>query len=105
GIAWCCSPAPRAASDARLRAARQPKAPRSRRSGSTPRRSARCATSWNGTDTAPRCTADVSDASALTAAVDELAVTMGPFHVVHANAGILAPAATITELDLDVWNR
>jgi NAD(P)-dependent dehydrogenase (short-subunit alcohol dehydrogenase family) len=50
-------------------------------------------------------TADVSDAAALTAAVDELARALGPFHVVHANAGILTPAASIGELDLDVWDR
>jgi NAD(P)-dependent dehydrogenase (short-subunit alcohol dehydrogenase family) len=50
-------------------------------------------------------TADVSDAAGLEVAVDDLARTMGPFHVVHANAGILAPPTTITELDLDEWNR
>jgi 3-oxoacyl-[acyl-carrier protein] reductase len=36
-------------------------------------------------------TADVSDAAGLAAAVDDLARELGPFHVVHANAGILAP--------------
>jgi len=50
-------------------------------------------------------TADVTDAAALTAGVDELARALGPFHVAHANAGILAPAASIGELDLDVWDR
>ena len=50
-------------------------------------------------------TADVSDAPGLEAAVGDLARALGPFHVVHANAGILAPPTTITELDLDEWNR
>jgi NAD(P)-dependent dehydrogenase (short-subunit alcohol dehydrogenase family) len=50
-------------------------------------------------------TADVSDAAVLGGAVDDLARAIGPFHVVHANAGILAPPTTIAELDLDEWNR
>jgi len=50
-------------------------------------------------------TADVSDAGALTAAVDELAAELGPLRVAHANAGILVPATTLTDLDLDDWDR
>jgi 3-oxoacyl-[acyl-carrier protein] reductase len=50
-------------------------------------------------------TADVSDAGALTAAVDELVGELGPLRVAHANAGILVPATTIADLDLDDWNR
>jgi NAD(P)-dependent dehydrogenase (short-subunit alcohol dehydrogenase family) len=49
--------------------------------------------------------ADVSDADALTAAVDELMSELGPLRVAHANAGILTQATTITDLDLDEWNR
>jgi 3-oxoacyl-[acyl-carrier protein] reductase len=50
-------------------------------------------------------TADVSDDIALTTAVDELANELGPLRVAHANAGILIAATTLTELDLDDWNR
>lgn len=49
--------------------------------------------------------ADVSDADAITAAVDELVSELGSLHVAYANAGILIPATTITDLDLDEWNR
>jgi NAD(P)-dependent dehydrogenase (short-subunit alcohol dehydrogenase family) len=49
--------------------------------------------------------ADVSDADGLTAAVDELVSELGWLHVAHANAGILTQASTITDLDLDEWNR
>ncbi|HXQ58719.1 MAG TPA: SDR family NAD(P)-dependent oxidoreductase [Acidimicrobiales bacterium] len=49
--------------------------------------------------------ADVSDAEALTVAVDELVGELGSLRVVHANAGILIDAATITDLDLDDWDR
>lgn len=49
--------------------------------------------------------ADVSDAEVLTAAVDELVGELGPLRVAHANAGMLIPATTIAELDLDEWNR
>jgi NAD(P)-dependent dehydrogenase (short-subunit alcohol dehydrogenase family) len=49
--------------------------------------------------------ADVSDADGLTAAVDELVSELGSLHVAHANAGILTQASTITDLDLDEWNR
>lgn len=49
--------------------------------------------------------ADVSDAGALTAAVDALVRELGSLHVAHANAGILLPATSVTELDLDEWNR
>jgi 3-oxoacyl-[acyl-carrier protein] reductase len=49
--------------------------------------------------------ADVSDADTLTAAVDELVSELGPLRVAHANAGILTQATTITDLDLDEWNR
>ena len=49
--------------------------------------------------------ADVSDADALGAAVDELVGELGSLRVAHANAGILTPAATLTELDLGEWHR
>jgi 3-oxoacyl-[acyl-carrier protein] reductase len=49
--------------------------------------------------------ADVSDPDALTAAVDELASELGTLRVAHANAGILRQASTISDLDLDEWNR
>jgi NAD(P)-dependent dehydrogenase (short-subunit alcohol dehydrogenase family) len=49
--------------------------------------------------------ADVSDAAALTAAVDAIAGELGPLHVVHANAGILVPATPLQDLDLDQWER
>lgn len=49
--------------------------------------------------------ADVSDVEVLTAAVDELVGELGPLRVAHANAGMLIPATTIAELDLDEWNR
>jgi NAD(P)-dependent dehydrogenase (short-subunit alcohol dehydrogenase family) len=50
-------------------------------------------------------TADVSDADAITTAVDELALELGPLRVAHANAGILTPATTVADLDLADWNR
>ena len=49
--------------------------------------------------------ADVSDAGALTAAVDELVGELGPLRVAHANAGVLTQATTIADLDLAEWNR
>ena len=49
--------------------------------------------------------ADVSDADALTAAVDELVGELGSLRVAHANAGVLTPATTLTDLDLGDWNR
>jgi NAD(P)-dependent dehydrogenase (short-subunit alcohol dehydrogenase family) len=49
--------------------------------------------------------ADVSDAAAVAGAVDELVSELGPLRVAHANAGILHPPASITDLDLDDWNR
>jgi NAD(P)-dependent dehydrogenase (short-subunit alcohol dehydrogenase family) len=49
--------------------------------------------------------ADVSDAHALTAAIDELVTELGSLDVAHANAGILVQATSITDLDLDDWNR
>jgi NAD(P)-dependent dehydrogenase (short-subunit alcohol dehydrogenase family) len=49
--------------------------------------------------------ADVSDAGALTAAIDELVSELGSLSVAHANAGILTPATSITDLELDEWNR
>ncbi len=49
--------------------------------------------------------ADVSDVDALTAAIDELVNELGPLNVAHANAGILIPPTSITDLDLDQWNR
>jgi NAD(P)-dependent dehydrogenase (short-subunit alcohol dehydrogenase family) len=41
----------------------------------------------------------------LTATIDELAKELGPLTVAHANAGILVQATSITDLDLDEWNR
>lgn len=49
--------------------------------------------------------ADVSDAVALTAAIAELVSELGSLSVAHANAGILVQATSITDLDLDEWNR
>jgi 3-oxoacyl-[acyl-carrier protein] reductase len=49
--------------------------------------------------------ADVSDAVILTAAVDELASELGALRVAHANAGILTEPSTLTDLDLDEWDR
>jgi 3-oxoacyl-[acyl-carrier protein] reductase len=49
--------------------------------------------------------ADVSDAHALTAAVDELVSELGSLRVAFANAGVLLPATSLTDLDLDDWNR
>ena len=49
--------------------------------------------------------ADVSDADALTTAVDELVRELGSLRVAHANAGVLLPATSLTDLDLDDWNR
>ncbi len=49
--------------------------------------------------------ADVSDANALTAAIDGLAGGLGTLSVAHANAGILTPVTSFTDLDLDEWNR
>jgi NAD(P)-dependent dehydrogenase (short-subunit alcohol dehydrogenase family) len=48
---------------------------------------------------------DVSSAGALADAVDDLVRELGALHVAHANAGILIPPASITDLDLDDWNR
>jgi 3-oxoacyl-[acyl-carrier protein] reductase len=49
--------------------------------------------------------ADVSDADAISAAVDELVVELGGLHIAFANAGMLVGARTIDEFDLDEWNR
>ena len=49
--------------------------------------------------------ADVSDADSVTAAIDELVHDLGPLDVAHANAGVLVQATSITDLDLDEWNR
>jgi 3-oxoacyl-[acyl-carrier protein] reductase len=49
--------------------------------------------------------ADVSDADAITTAVDEIAAELGPLRVAHANAGILMQATTLVDLDLEEWNR
>jgi 3-oxoacyl-[acyl-carrier protein] reductase len=49
--------------------------------------------------------ADVSHAAEISQAVAELAAELGPLHAAHANAGILLPPATVSELDLDDWNR
>ena len=49
--------------------------------------------------------ADVSDAEALPAAIDGLVSELGALNVAHANAGILTPATSITDLELDEWNR
>lgn len=50
-------------------------------------------------------TADVSDPSALTVAVDELVAELGPLTVAHANAGVLVGPRAITDFDLAEWNR
>jgi len=47
----------------------------------------------------------VSDAAAIAAAIDEVVDELGSLDVVHANAGVLAQATSITDLDVDVWNR
>lgn len=49
--------------------------------------------------------ADVAEVDAVTAAIDALVGELGRLDVAHANAGILVPAATITDLDLDDWHR
>jgi len=49
--------------------------------------------------------ADVSDAAALTTAVDDLVDALGPLHVAHANAGTLTHRTALTDLELDEWNR
>jgi NAD(P)-dependent dehydrogenase (short-subunit alcohol dehydrogenase family) len=49
--------------------------------------------------------ADVSDADALTSAIDELVGELGPLDVAHANAGVLVQATSIADLDVDEWNR
>jgi 3-oxoacyl-[acyl-carrier protein] reductase len=49
--------------------------------------------------------ADVSDAGALTAAVDECVRELGALHVAHANAAVLVGATAVTDIDLDDWNR
>jgi NAD(P)-dependent dehydrogenase (short-subunit alcohol dehydrogenase family) len=49
--------------------------------------------------------ADVSDPDGLTTAVDELVCELGSLRVAHANAGILLQATSVTDLDLDEWNR
>jgi NAD(P)-dependent dehydrogenase (short-subunit alcohol dehydrogenase family) len=49
--------------------------------------------------------ADVSEGEALTAAVDELVSELGSLRVAHANAGVLMPTTSLTNLDLDEWNR
>ena len=49
--------------------------------------------------------ADVSDADVLSKAVAALADELGPFSVAHANAGILSPPATVSDIHLDDWNR
>lgn len=49
--------------------------------------------------------ADVSDAGALTGAVDDLVRELGTLHVAHANAGVLMRATTLGELDLGEWDR
>jgi len=58
----------------------------------------------SGRRAAARC-ADVSDAEGVATAVGELAHELGPLHVAHANAGILIPASTIGDIELDDWNR
>ena len=49
--------------------------------------------------------ADVSDPDALTRAVDELVRELGSLRVAHANAGVLPPTTSLTDLDLEEWNR
>jgi NAD(P)-dependent dehydrogenase (short-subunit alcohol dehydrogenase family) len=49
--------------------------------------------------------ADVSDAAAITSAVDDLVTALGSLHAVFANAGTLTPRTALTDLDVDEWNR
>jgi len=49
--------------------------------------------------------ADVADPDALTGAVDELVGELGSLRVAHANAGVLPPTTSLTDLDLEEWNR
>ncbi len=49
--------------------------------------------------------ADVAVEREITAAVTALAGELGPLHAAHANAGILRPAAPVTDLDLTEWDR
>jgi 3-oxoacyl-[acyl-carrier protein] reductase len=49
--------------------------------------------------------ADVSDPEQIGRAVEALVGELGELHVAYANAGILLPAVSLDELDLDAWNR
>jgi NAD(P)-dependent dehydrogenase (short-subunit alcohol dehydrogenase family) len=49
--------------------------------------------------------ADVSDADAVTSAVEALADELGVFSVAHANAGVLFPSAPVLDLSLEEWDR
>jgi len=49
--------------------------------------------------------ADVSEVVALPTAIDEVVDELGALHVAHANAGILVPASSVSDLDLEDWNR
>jgi NAD(P)-dependent dehydrogenase (short-subunit alcohol dehydrogenase family) len=49
--------------------------------------------------------ADVSDADALTTALNELVGELGDLTVVHANAGVLVEPSSIAELELAEWDR
>lgn len=49
--------------------------------------------------------ADVTDRSALTAAIDSLATKLGALHGVFANAGVLPPPLPVEKLDWDLWHQ
>ncbi len=49
--------------------------------------------------------ADVSDASAITRAIDAVVAELGALHVAHANAAVLVAATAVEDVDLDAWNR
>src|SRR5688572_9830913 len=49
--------------------------------------------------------ADVADAAAIAAGVDDLAAEFGGLNVALANAAILRPPRALADLDLDEWDR
>jgi 3-oxoacyl-[acyl-carrier protein] reductase len=55
--------------------------------------------------TAIAITADVADEEQITGAIDAAADRLGGIDVVHANAGIAIPPASVDELDVAGWRR
>ena len=49
--------------------------------------------------------ADVADAAAITAGIDDLVAELGGLNVALANAAILRPPRALANLDLDEWDR